>query len=88
MLAFMNGVEPPDGILDTIADISPRPLLLITGGSKKESHFTQLFYAAATEPKDIWIVPEARHAEAYFRDPKAYQRQIVDFFDQAFYNEA
>ena len=84
MLAFMNGAEPPDGILATIADISPRPILLITGGGKKEHHFSQLFYEAAAEPKDLWKVPQARHAEAYFRDPKAYQKRVVDFFDQAF----
>ncbi len=83
ILTFMNGAQPQDGILATIADISPRPVLLITGGGKKERHFAQLFYDAAAEPKDLWEVPNARHAEAYFRDPKAYQKRIVEFFDQA-----
>jgi len=84
VLSFMNGTRPPAGILATSADISPRPILFITGGGTKGRYFGRLFYDAAAEPKDLWEVPEARHAEAYFRDPKTYQRRIVEFFDQAF----
>lgn len=84
MLAFMNGVRPTEGIASNIAKISPRPLLLIAVGSKSEYKFSQLFYQRANEPKDLWQVPEARHAEAYFHDPHAYQKRIVEFFDQAF----
>jgi uncharacterized protein len=84
VLSLMNGVRPTHGLLTTIADIAPRPVLLISSGRKSERHFTQLFFEAAQEPKDIWIVPKARHAEVYFQDARAYQKRIVDFFDQAF----
>jgi uncharacterized protein len=84
VFSLMNGFRPTQGIRNTIADIAPRPILLISSGRKSERHFTQLFYEAAQEPKDLWVVPAARHAEVYFQDAKAYQKRIVDFFDRAF----
>lgn len=84
VLSFTNGVKPSEGILSTIANISPRPVLLISNDKLSERHFTQLFYETAQEPKELWQVSGARHAEAYFQDPKAYQKRIIDFFDQAF----
>jgi len=83
-LSFMNGVKPTEGILSSIAKISPRPILLITGDKGSDRHFARLFFEATNEPKDIWEVSNARHAEVYFQDAKAYQKRIVDFFEQAF----
>lgn len=82
-LSFMNGVVPAEGILATIGNISPRPILLITSDKGSDHHFARLFFNAANEPKELWEVPKARHAEAYFQDAKTYQKRIVDFFDQA-----
>jgi hypothetical protein len=38
--------------------------------------------AGATTP-DAWIVPDARHTEAVFRDPAGYERRLVAFFTMA-----
>jgi len=88
VLCFMNGVKPSFGILPTIGEIAPRPILLISSGRRSERHFVQLFYEAAGQPKELWEVPNARHAEVYFQDARAYQKRIVDFFDKAFQSEA
>ncbi len=84
IVQFMNGTRPTTGILETIAKIAPRPLMLIGAGRGSEPALTRLFYEAAAQPKEIWLVPEAKHAGVYFVDPQAYQQRIVEFFNQAF----
>jgi fermentation-respiration switch protein FrsA (DUF1100 family) len=84
LTAFMNGAQPPSGILAEISKIAPRPLLLIATGKGAERSFTRLFYQAASQPKELWEITDARHAEGYFKDPVLYQSKIVDFFDRVF----
>jgi fermentation-respiration switch protein FrsA (DUF1100 family) len=38
--------------------------------------------AGATTP-DAWVVPDAGHTEAVFKDPAGYERRLVDFFTTA-----
>ena len=83
VLRFMNGVQPTEGILDTIAEIAPRPVMLIAAEKGSELTLTRVFYEAAAQPKEIWEVPKAKHAGAYFVNPQAYQEKIVGFFERA-----
>jgi len=85
LLALMNGSQPPHGVLAQIGEISPTPLLLIHTGEKADRATVRRFYEAAGEPKDLWNVSATRRAEAYFHDPKAYQKRVVEFFDRAFH---
>jgi len=73
-------VEP----LRDIALIAPRPILLIHGGKDTvvDPHDAPLLYAAAQEPKELWIVPEADHCGAYFADRPLYVKKLVDFFEE------
>jgi uncharacterized protein len=73
-------VEP----LRDIALISPRPILLIHGGKDTivDPHDGPLLHAAAQEPKELWVVPEAEHCSAYFADRPHYVKKILHFFDQ------
>lgn len=86
VLRFMSGAQPTEGILDTIAEISPRPVMLISAGRGSEAVLTRLSYEAAARPKEIWEVPKAKHARVYFVNPQAYQEKIAGFFDRAFFN--
>jgi fermentation-respiration switch protein FrsA (DUF1100 family) len=59
---------PPD---DAAARIAPTPLLIVHGDSDPYfpvDHARQL-YAAANEPKELWIVPGFGHAEAGTQAP-------------------
>jgi fermentation-respiration switch protein FrsA (DUF1100 family) len=72
-------VEP----LRDIAHIAPRPILIIHGGKDTvvDPHDAPLLFAAAQEPKELWIVPEADHCGAYFADRPLYVKKIMDFFE-------
>lgn len=73
-------VEP----LRDIASIAPRPILLIHGAkdSVVDPNDARLLYAAAQEPKELWMLPNADHCGAYFEDRAAYVKKVVDFFEE------
>ncbi len=65
-----------------IKKISPRPLLMIGGEDDalmKERDVRRL-YAAAGDPKQLWIIPEATHAKCYQAGGLEYETRIVNFF--------
>jgi hypothetical protein len=38
-------------------------------------------FDAASEPKEIWIVPSGNHGTNYFVAQTSYEDQVLDFFD-------
>ena len=69
-----------------IDQISPRPLLLIHGeldhGSTTVAD-AQRLYAAAGEPKELWIVPDGGHCTAHALENEAYEARVTAFFARA-----
>ena len=65
-----------------VAQIAPRPLLLIHGGADATIPVSHIYrvYAAAGEPKELWVVEGAAHCGAYFADRQAYCRRVAGFF--------
>ncbi|NWF80773.1 MAG: alpha/beta hydrolase [Chloroflexi bacterium] len=70
--------------VDAIARLTPRPVLLIHGAADHVVPVThaQRLYAAAGEPRELWIVDGADHCGAYFADRVTYCRRVTGFFDQ------
>jgi fermentation-respiration switch protein FrsA (DUF1100 family) len=85
MLRWRTGVSDPVSVQAAIAGIAPRPILLI--GGESERNLVEHHYAAAGEPKTLWIIPEAGHIDGLRVAPKAYEERIVRFFDQALFTE-
>lgn len=70
--------------IDAVAQIAPRPLLLIHGDQDTlvpVEHGRRL-YAAAGEPKELLIAPGAEHCGAYFADREGYAARVTAFWDQ------
>lgn len=57
--------------LDAVERISPIPLLLIQGerDAVVDASHAQRLYAAARDPKALWLVPEGGHIDAVRREP-------------------
>ncbi len=67
--------------IDVIADIAPRPLLLLHGDTDRiipVEHAYRLF-AAAGDPKDLVIYPGVDHCGGYFVDRTAYIDMVAGF---------
>lgn len=59
-LSFMN--MP---LLTYIKEISPRPLLMIAGEKAHSRYFSEDAFKAASEPKELIIIPNAVHVDLY-----------------------
>lgn len=76
-----NDVQP----VEVVRAIHPRPLLIIHGEGDtliSVAH-AQRLYAAAGEPKELWIVPEVEHCGGYFAHRVTYIERVACFFERA-----
>ena len=71
--------------MDVIARISPRPVFIIHGlddyivpvdNSKRN-------FAQAREPKELWLVPGAKHGKSHSVAKAEYERRVTAFFNKA-----
>ncbi len=66
-LAFMNFP-----LMTHLEEISPRPILFIMGENAHSRYYTEEAYEKAAEPKELVVVPEARHIDLYDGGDKDY----------------
>ncbi|WP_288806410.1 alpha/beta hydrolase [uncultured Novosphingobium sp.] len=69
-------------ILTYIAEISPRPVLLIHGEKAHSRYFSETAYAAAAEPKELMIIPGATHTDLYDQIDVIPFDKLTAFFKQ------
>ena len=71
--------------MDVIARISPRPILIIHGTDDFVIPIdnSQRNFAAAREPKQLWLVPGAKHGQAHMVAKAEYEKRVDEFFRSA-----
>lgn len=74
-MSFMN--FPLMNYIDTI---SPRPILFIIGENAHSRYFSEDAYEMAAEPKELYIVPGARHIDLYDRTDMIPFDKLESFF--------
>ena len=64
-----------------VAGIAPRGLLLIAPSDDRtvSPQQSQRMYDVAGEPKELFVVDGAAHADAHAAAPEAYERRVLDF---------
>ena len=71
--------------LDPINQISElnAPLLLIAGSADQHTKVaeTERLFAAAKQPKEVWIVPGAGHFNMHSYAGREYEDRVIDFLD-------
>lgn len=62
--------------------LAPRPWLMIHGGTDNyiKPETAKALFAHAGEPKELWIVPKAKHNRCREVDPQAYRAKVEGFF--------
>lgn len=65
-----------------------RPILIIHGSKDTfvPTWMGRALYRAANKPKELWIVPGAKHAGSFKHNPYVYQQHINNFLKQYFFN--
>lgn len=73
----------PDPIR-AVGRIAPRALLLIAPQGDELIDWRQSvkLHAAAGEPRELYVVPDAGHAEAYAAAPEAYRSRVLGFLER------
>ena len=81
-LLVRRGLDPAAHI----ARVSPRPVLIIhgTGDRLVPSEMSRELAALAGEPKELWLVDEARHLAVGTSHPTEYERKVCGFLEGAF----
>lgn len=77
-LSFMNFP-----LMSYIETISPRPILFIMGEEAHSRYFTEDAFARAAEPKELLIVPGARHIDLYDREDMIPFEALDSFFKES-----
>lgn len=67
-------------LMQDIDTISPRPILFIMGDKAVSQFFSEDAYKKAAEPKELFIVPGARHIDLYDRTDLIPFDKLEDFF--------
>src|SRR5205823_13428472 len=67
--------------LGAVAAIAPRPILFIHGESDAFILVdnAEALYAAAGEPKQLWLLPGVQHARALEVDAETYRDRVMGF---------
>ncbi|MGD6752047.1 alpha/beta hydrolase [Streptomyces sp. BH105] len=68
------------GALSHLPDIAPRPILLITGEHAHSRYFSDTVHEQATGPKELVVVPGARHIDLYDRTDLIPFDKLDEFF--------
>lgn len=71
--------------MDVIAEVSPRPLLIIheSGDAIVPVDNSLRNFAAARQPKELWLVPGSGHAQAETIAKPEYETRVTKFFEDA-----
>jgi fermentation-respiration switch protein FrsA (DUF1100 family) len=78
-----NAVKP----VDSVADISPRPVLFIHGAGDTFiplENVHRLYEASGNPENEMWIAPDADHVQAYQTNPEEYIDRVAIFFSEVF----
>jgi uncharacterized protein len=76
-LSFMNFQ-----LLDNLAWISPRPILFVVGERAFSRYFSEDAYELASQPKELYVVPNAGHVDLYDRTDLIPFDKLEDFFTE------
>lgn len=67
---------------DVIGAIAPRAVLIINGELDQvvPPYMARQLFAAAGEPKELWMVPRAHHGDYWLIAPQAYSDRLTEFY--------
>lgn len=69
-------------MMEYIETVSPRPILFIIGEHAHSRYFSEDAYARAAEPKELLVIPGARHIDLYDRTDMIPFERLETFFKE------
>jgi pimeloyl-ACP methyl ester carboxylesterase len=80
---WRRGCRFPD-VEKAVARLAPRPWLMIHGQRDTyiRPEIAEELFERGNGPKEIWLVPDAKHNRCREREPEAYAGRLLDFIDR------
>lgn len=72
----------PIGLVDAMAAIAPRPVMLISAG-ETELEYTEAYQAAAPHTTELWAPPDSGHTRALYTHQAEYRERVLRLFAEA-----
>jgi fermentation-respiration switch protein FrsA (DUF1100 family) len=71
--------------VSVISRLSPKPVFIIAGEGDRliPASNGQKLFAAAQEPKELWIIPNADHGGTLAAAGDEYEKRVGAFFDRS-----
>ena len=63
--------------------IAPRPIMLVAGANAHSRYYSEDVYKAASDPKELLIVPDADHVDLYDDLKKIPFDRLAAFFKES-----
>lgn len=83
-VAVFSDSMPPPSLDRVVAEIAPRPLLLIWASPGQGGEwFNPDYFDAAGADAQIWEIRDSAHVNGLAERPEEYERRVIDFFDEA-----
>jgi fermentation-respiration switch protein FrsA (DUF1100 family) len=84
LLTLRSGEPIPPAWIETLPQIAPRPILIVSAGlSSFEGPSNARYVAHAGANAEQWLVPEAGHGAPFRARPDEYKRRMLALFDAA-----
>ena len=80
-LPLVTGEWHPLSFQKAVPQIAPRPILII--GAESEEGGLRHTFAAAQEPKTLWIIPDIGHIGGFAARSDEYVAKVTEFFAEA-----
>jgi uncharacterized protein len=85
MIRLLLGYDPCDARPeDEMAAIAPRPAMIVHGALDEVVPLEHARRLAARNPfAELWVVPNAAHADSYLMQPALYRERVARFFERS-----
>lgn len=84
MFQWHTGINPKTiSPIDDLQVIKGRPVFFIYGEMEVELGRAQ--FEAASEPKEMWVVPGGTHGKNHLVAPQEYRQKVIEFFNRTLY---
>jgi fermentation-respiration switch protein FrsA (DUF1100 family) len=82
-LYFQTSIDAVSPVAE-IAKISPVPILIIAGEGDRliPADNGRRLYAAARDPRELWLIPGAGHGGTLAAAGSEYEKRVGEFFDR------
>jgi pimeloyl-ACP methyl ester carboxylesterase len=79
----VSGARAPQPLVDSVARIAPRPVLLIATSTRNEIDVNHVYRDRIGTSASLWTLPHTTHTQGLSAYPRAYEKRVADFLDDA-----